>query len=119
MSLSAKLAPEAAAADSTAPDQVATMLHRLRRLGVTSREQPLLCVPKGYADFSKILTFKEALSRFGIAAEEGLFPLNVSKIPFVVTEPSRRVVLSATDNMLSVAIVVFDVPGMTSPIGGV
>lgn len=111
MSFSAPLAPEAAAADGTAPDPVAAMLHRLRRLGVTSWEQPLLCVPKGYADFSKILTLEEALPRFGFPAEEALFSLIVSEIPVVVPEPKRRVVLSATDGMLSVKIVVFDDPG--------
>lgn len=119
MSLADEPAPEAVETEATGHDPVAAMLHRLRRLGVTSWEQPLLCVPKAYADFSKVLSLEDALPRFSVPAEEGLFSLIVSEIPVVVPEPNRRVVLSATDSMLSVAIMVFDVPGMTSPIGGV
>lgn len=111
MTLTEEPVETAAAADVEAPDPVTAMLHKLRRLGMTSWEQPLLCVPKAYSDFSKILSLEEALPRFGVPTEEGLFSLIVSEIPVVVPEPKRRVVLSATDGMLSVKIVVFDDPG--------
>lgn len=115
MLLAEEPAPGDVATEATEHDPVAALLHRLRRLGVTSWEQPLLCVPKAYADFSKVLSLEEALPKNGVPAEEGLFSLIVSEIPVVVPEPKRRVILSATDGMLSVKIVVFDDQGRDLP----
>jgi len=58
MSLVEDSTAKAVSTEETAPNPIAAKRHRLRRLGVTSWEQSLLCISKGYADFSKIMALE-------------------------------------------------------------
>lgn len=95
---------ESAAEEEALPS---LLLSRLARLGIDEWDQVLLCVPKGYSDFSDIKTLREALPRGGLITEPALFSLVVSERPVIVSQPKKRIVFSATDGMLSVKVVVF------------
>lgn len=112
MALQEGVSQEADQSDDCEVPPEASLLSRLHRLGVGTWDQVLLCVPKRYADYSAVKTLHEALPRDDIAAEPSLFSLVVSEIPVVVPQPKPRIVLSATDGMLSVKIVVFMVTGV-------
>lgn len=112
MALQESVSQEADQSDNCEVPPEASLLSRLHRLGVGTRDQVLLCVPNGYADYSAIKAIHDALPRDGIVAEPSLFSLVVSEIPVVVRQPKPRIVLSATDGMLAVKIVVFMVTGV-------
>lgn len=88
------------------------LLLRLKRLGITSWQEPLLCLPKQYQDFSKVSTLKQALPKNDIVADTRLFNLLVSERATIIAHPKKRLFLTATDGMLSVKIVVFIHPGV-------
>lgn len=93
-------------------DAAAPVLAKLRRLGIDSLPQVLTIVPRDYVDFSRISTLRAAIPVEGVLTETRVFSLAVSEKPVVVPQPKRRIVLSATDGVLTVKVVVFDVPGV-------
>ncbi|MCL4682709.1 MAG: DEAD/DEAH box helicase [Rhodocyclaceae bacterium] len=100
-----------AATASATPDKPAA-LEKLGRIGVGSLAQALMCVPRAHTDYSVISTLREAVPREGVVSEAQLFSLVVSETAVIVPQPKRRIVLTATDGMLSVKIVVFVVAGV-------
>lgn len=88
------------------------LLSRLKRLGVTDWAQVLLCMPQSYLDYSKVSTLGEALPKEGVVSGQRLFSLVVSERPVILTQPKKRIVLTATDGMLSVKIAIFIVAGV-------
>ena len=91
------------------------LLDRLKRLGITSWREPLLCLPKLFQDYSSISTLKQALPQNDVVAGPKLFTLLVSEKAVVVSQPKKRLVMTATDGMLSVKIVIFVVQGVDVP----
>ena len=87
------------------------LLDRLKRMGVTGWHEPLLCLPKSYDDYSSVSTLKAALPRTDVVGEPAIFRLVVSEKAEIVQQPKKRIILQATDGMLSVKIVIFIVPG--------
>lgn len=85
----------------------ADLLARLARIGVRDWGQVLLCVPKGYLDYSDVKSLGEVLPRTGVLTEPAVFALVVSEAPTIISHPRRRILLTATDGMLSVRVVVF------------
>lgn len=93
----------------------APVLAKLKRLGVQTLGQALMCIPRGYTDYSDICTLREAIPREGVLSEPKVFSLVVSERAVIVAQPKKRVVLTATDGMLSVKVVIFVVPGADVP----
>jgi len=71
----------------------------------------LLCLPRSFLDYSKISTLRQALPRTDVVSEASLFTLLVSEKGVIVSQPKKRLILNATDGMLSLKIVVFIHPG--------
>lgn len=82
----------------------------LIKLGLSSWPQALLILPARYVDYSEFSTLREA-ARDGLGATPRLFALVVSEPPVVVAVPKPRIVLSATDGMTTIRIVVFMAAG--------
>lgn len=93
-------------------DSAAHLIQRLKRLGVASWPQVLLCLPKSYQDFSVRSTLQQAMPREGVMAGQRLFQLAVCEPPVIMTQPKKRIMLTATDGMHTVKIAVFIVPGV-------
>lgn len=91
------------------------LLDRLKRMGITSWREPLLCLPRDYLDYSTVSTLKEALPRADIVSEPRQFRLIVSETAALLTQPKKRLILNATDGMLVVKLVIFVVPGVDVP----
>lgn len=90
----------------------AALLDRLKRLGITGWNEPLLCLPKGHLDYSRAKPVRDAIACADIISEPQIFSLVVSGDPSIVANPKRRIILTATDGMFSVRIVVFVVQGV-------
>lgn len=88
------------------------MLDRLKRIGITRWEEPLLCLPKAYLDYSKICSLRQALPRSDVVAGTSIFALVVSETAVIVSQPKKRLILNATDGMLAVKIVIFITQGV-------
>ena len=88
------------------------LLDRLKRMGVVSWHEPLLCLPKSFLDYSQISTLKQALPRTDLVSEPRIFTLIVTEKACVVSQPKKRLILNATDGMLTVKIVIFIHPGV-------
>ena len=88
------------------------VLDRLKRMGITAWHEPLLCLPKSFLDFSQVATLKQALPRADVVSESHLFTLVVTEKACIVSQPKKRLILNATDGMLTVKIVVFIHPGI-------
>lgn len=88
------------------------LLDRLKRMGITAWHEPLLCLPKEYRDYSKFRTLKQAIAEASLVSVRQLFALIVTERPVIVSQPKKRLIISATDGMLTVKIVVFVVPGV-------
>lgn len=86
------------------------LLDRLKRMGITAWHEPLLCLPKFFLDYSKVSTLKQALPRNDVVAIKQLFTLIVSEAAVTVSLPKKRLMLSTTDGMFTVRIVIFVVP---------
>lgn len=88
------------------------LLERLKRMGITAWHEPLLCLPKNILDYSKTSTLKQALPRHDVVAEPRLFTLVISEAAVIVSQPKKRIILTATDGMLAVQVVIFVVQGV-------
>ncbi len=88
------------------------LLDRLKRMGITSWREPLLCLPKDYLDYSTVSTLKDAVPRTDIVSEVRQFRLVVSEQAVTVSQPKKRLILSATDGMLVVKLVILVDPGV-------
>ena len=88
------------------------LLDRLKRMGITAWHEPLLCLPKEFRDYSKVRTLKQAITEDTLVSVRHLFALVVTEKPVILSQPKKRLILSATDGMLTVKIVVFVVPGV-------
>lgn len=93
-------------------DHAARLLQRLKRLDVTTWARVLLCLPKTYQDYSVRSTLQQAMPLDGVVTGQRLFTLIVTERPVTITEPKKRIALTATDGMHAVKIVVFVVPGV-------
>lgn len=91
---------------------VEDLLSKLSRLGLEAIEQALLCVPRGYIDYSVVSSLRDAMPRDGVAGENRLFSLIVSESAQIHQETKARIVLAATDGLFSVRIVIFMVAGV-------
>lgn len=94
---------------------VQQLLDRLKKMGVTAWHEPLLCLPKAFLDYSKISTLKQALPQNDVIAGPQLFTLLVSEKAVTISQPKKRLVMTATDGMLSVKIVIFVETGVDVP----
>lgn len=83
------------------------LLDRLKKMGIVAWHEPLLCLPKSFIDYSKTATIKQALPRTDVVAEPKIFTLIVIENPRVIAQPKKRIILTATDGMLIVKIVIF------------
>lgn len=92
--------------------EAANLLSRLGRLGVKRWQEVLLCVPKSYFDYSKITPVSHAHPLHALATGHQLFRLSITDTAYVVTQPKKRIVLTASDGVYSIKIVVFVVPGV-------
>jgi len=90
----------------------AGILKRLNRFGISGWAEVLLCLPKGYQDYSTCSTLRQAFQTSGVQSEPRLFSFVVTERPVTVTAPKRRIQFSATDGMLTVKITVFVVKGV-------
>jgi len=90
----------------------AAVLARLRRMGIQRWSQVLLCLPKSFVDYSRFATLDEAMPMPDRPAEPRLFSLAVTEVAVMVSQPKKRLLLTATDGMHQVKICVFVVPGV-------
>lgn len=82
-------------------------LDRLKRMGISAWHEPLLIVPKSFEDYTQTTSLRAALPRNDVIAAQSLFSLVVTERANIVPQPKRRLILAATDGMLTVKIVVF------------
>ncbi len=83
------------------------LLDRLKRMGIETWQEPLLCLPKAFHDFTAIATLKQALPQSDVVSKPMVFTLIVSEKAVTLKLPKKRLILTATDGMLSVKIVVY------------
>lgn len=83
------------------------MLSKLGKMGIDRIEQALLCVPRGYLDYTETVMLRDALPRDGINGGDRLFSLMCSSPARLHAQPKKRFVLTATDGVMEVKIVVF------------
>lgn len=88
------------------------MLARLKRIGITAWHEPLLCLPKAFSDYTTVCTLKQALPQHDVVAGTQIFTLLVTQEAVIVPQPKKRLILHATDGMLTVKLVVFVVSGV-------
>jgi len=91
------------------------LLDRLKRIGITGWQEPTLCLPKGFLDYSDVSTLKQALPREDVVSGNHIFSLVVTEKAVMVSQPKKRLILNATDGMLTVKIVIFVVQGVDVP----
>jgi ATP-dependent DNA helicase RecG len=82
-------------------------LRRLERYGVSAWHQVLLCLPKGYVTHPAVSALRTAMPSDGVVGERRTFALIVTEAPVVLKAPRKRIVVQATDGMLSVRLTVF------------
>lgn len=90
-----------------APVDPDVLLSRLKRMGILSWHEPLLCLPKRYNDFTRPLALSDALPEEAVASPPALFALVVAERPYLIQEPRRMIRFNATDGMRTVRITIF------------
>ena len=86
----------------------AKLLRQLEKIGITSWAEPLLCLPTGYQDFSKVSSLSQAIAQTDIVSERLLFRLRVVDTVRIHTQPKKRLTLNATDGVRPVQLVTFN-----------
>ena len=87
------------------------LLAKLALYGIVNWDQVLLCLPKGYVTYSPASTLRNAMPREGVVTTCRVFSLVVSEAPVVVTLPKERIILTATDGVMTVKLVIIVVVG--------
>ena len=85
------------------------LLSRLSRLGVKDWREVLLCIPKGFLDYSQITPLQTAMQASESGDSRHLLRLAISAS--YCWQTSKRIILTATDGLYSVRLVIFDVNG--------